>query len=170
MPLSVLPLLLAILQLLDTLPFLTANFDVDSHLPILAKEAALSNDLSLPDYSLRASKRTDDAKKFSSQDLDGYLTTYSYLGSSCKKLISGSTDKLNYCAALSDSVFKKVTATTTEYTTKYYSDSICSDFLYQDDPYKYMAAMCTSSGLYSVKVFPEKKLTTDLTLARFTLM
>jgi hypothetical protein len=177
-PSSSLPLLLTTSHLLGIFPFHTAGADVELASPLLATKGGSSGLSMLLDRSVKASLRRNEAQKFDSQDtiLDGYITTYNYVGASCTTFFSGSTEKLNYCAAMSYSVYRKITATssatTTEYTTKYYGDAMCTEaeLLSSDPPVKYETGVCSSKGGYSLKKFHESKITTELQLPRFTSM
>lgn len=177
---SLVPLLLATSHLLSILPFLTAGSDVELTSPLLTLRGSVIDHSTFADQSLKASLRSYEVQKFIAQDtvLDGYITTYNYLGTSCKTLISGSTERLNYCAAMSYTVYRKITATSsatsTEYTTKYYGDAACTDaeLLSSDAPITYVPGVCSTKALsvYSFKMFRESKITTELQVPRFSLV
>ena len=177
-PSSSLPLLLAISHLLGVLSYLTSNSDMELTSPLLPMNGGLTGQSKLVDRSVKASLRTNEAQKFISQDtiLDGYLTTYNYVGDMCTTLISGSSEKLNYCAAMSLYVYRKITATSsatsTEYTTKYYGDSTCTEaeFISSEPTVTYVTGACTSNAPYSLRIFQESRITTELQVPRFTVM
>jgi hypothetical protein len=171
-------LLLATSHLLVILPFLTAGADVELASPLLATKGGSTGLSIFLDRSVKASLRRNEPPKFISQDtiLDGYITTYNYVGPTCSTFFSGSTEKLNYCAAMSYSVYRKITAisstTATEYVTKYYGDATCTEteLISSEPPVKYETGVCYSNSGYSLKRFHESKITTDLQLPRFSSM